>query len=174
MATLNKDMCDRWFALTNPDQNNPKHIDSTSWEEHQLVWAWLVLEQARPLVRQIHEYLKRGKATQDHGIIGNLKCILDCDAVGGSLPDFMAQNEEPASTDGVDSTSQRSNDKAVPSEELSDEGIDALRKDAERYRWLKNNCSNNGIYPAPVIAWNHAHPWLAIDEFIDAAMEAKK
>lgn len=28
-------------------------------------------------VREIHEVLKRGKATQDHGLTGNLACILD-------------------------------------------------------------------------------------------------
>lgn len=30
-----------------------------------------------PLVRQIHKLVKRGEATDDHGLIGNLHCILD-------------------------------------------------------------------------------------------------
>lgn len=29
------------------------------------------------LVREIHQAIKRGKRTEDHGLIGNLKCILD-------------------------------------------------------------------------------------------------
>lgn len=28
-------------------------------------------------VRKIHQVLKRGEATQDHGLMGNLACILD-------------------------------------------------------------------------------------------------
>lgn len=29
------------------------------------------------LVREIHQLVKRGEATQDHGVVGNLRCILD-------------------------------------------------------------------------------------------------
>jgi len=29
------------------------------------------------LVREIHQAVKRGEDTQDHGLIGNLRCILD-------------------------------------------------------------------------------------------------
>jgi hypothetical protein len=34
-------------------------------------------EKIETLVRQIHEATKRGERTQDHGLIGNLRCILD-------------------------------------------------------------------------------------------------
>ena len=34
-------------------------------------------EEVEGLVRKIHQTLKRGESTQDHGLIGNLKCILD-------------------------------------------------------------------------------------------------
>jgi hypothetical protein len=35
------------------------------------------VDEATRLVRDIHGVLKRGRATEDHGLIGNLKCILD-------------------------------------------------------------------------------------------------
>jgi hypothetical protein len=35
------------------------------------------LAEATKLTREIHEMLKRGPTTQDHGLIGNLECILD-------------------------------------------------------------------------------------------------
>ena len=34
-------------------------------------------EEVEGLVRKIHQTLKRGEGTQDHGLIGNLECILD-------------------------------------------------------------------------------------------------
>lgn len=34
-------------------------------------------EKVIALVREIHGVLKRGEATEDHGLIGNLRCILD-------------------------------------------------------------------------------------------------
>lgn len=33
--------------------------------------------EAHRLSTEIHRHLKRGERTQDHGLIGNLKCILD-------------------------------------------------------------------------------------------------
>lgn len=35
------------------------------------------LAEATRLAREIHEHLKRGKATQDHGLVENLRCSLD-------------------------------------------------------------------------------------------------
>lgn len=46
----------------------------------------IVLAEATRLAREIHQALKRGERTQDHGLIGNLKCILD-----HVLPDFDPQ-----------------------------------------------------------------------------------
>lgn len=33
--------------------------------------------QVQALVREIHQVVKRGRSTQDHGLMGNLRCILD-------------------------------------------------------------------------------------------------
>ena len=34
-------------------------------------------QEATRIARAIHEALKRGEATEDHGLLGNLRCILD-------------------------------------------------------------------------------------------------
>lgn len=35
------------------------------------------LDEAAALVRRIHQLIKRGRDTDDHGLIGNLRCVLD-------------------------------------------------------------------------------------------------
>lgn len=48
-----------------------------------------VLDRATELARLIHQTLKRGPATVDHGLLGDLACVLDHVADGahpGSLP----------------------------------------------------------------------------------------
>lgn len=35
------------------------------------------LESAAVLARDIHQCVKRGPTTEDHGLIGNLRCVLD-------------------------------------------------------------------------------------------------
>lgn len=49
------------------------------------------------LVREIHRALKRGEATEDHGLIGNLRCILD-----SVLPDIPYPGEEATKPIGLE------------------------------------------------------------------------
>jgi hypothetical protein len=49
-------------------------VDLTNASE----WRWQARgeSEVESLVRQIHQAVKRGERTQDHGLIGNLTCIL--------------------------------------------------------------------------------------------------
>jgi hypothetical protein len=71
--------------------------DKCAWLEGQLAEQKVSLSdtpklaEATKLTREIHEMLKRGPTTQDHGLIGNLECILD-----HFSPDIDPMPEAPA------------------------------------------------------------------------------
>lgn len=54
-------------------------VEVVSAEHHEAAVARLEREIAEisRLVRDIHQCIKRGEVTEDHGLIGNLRCILD-------------------------------------------------------------------------------------------------
>ena len=68
-------------------------------EDKEIVPLYLaptIPEEVTTLVRDIHRALKRGEKTEDHGLIGNLRCILD--SVLPEPPGFL--DESPAAPEG--------------------------------------------------------------------------
>lgn len=55
-----------------------------------------------------------------------------------------------------------------------DAEVEALRKDAERYRWLVENCSSNGGLGVEIFIGNDAPDAIDLAAAIDAAMREEK
>lgn len=73
MGQLTKDFVESMKAKS----ENGIHAPLTCHEENQLFHAWLKCAAATETTRKIHEALKRGQSTEDHGLLGNLACIYD-------------------------------------------------------------------------------------------------
>ena len=63
------------------------------------------------LVRDIHRAIKRGEGTQDHGLIGNLRCILD--AVSADPPDFLGAPPPPQGWQPIETAPKKDGFQAI-------------------------------------------------------------
>lgn len=114
--------------------------------------------EVKRLVNLIHKAVKRGEDTEDHGVIGNLRCILD--HVLPDPPDFM--DSQPPTPERVE--------------------LPAIT-DAERYQWLRDKSMCQ--YEHPIVVSQKKNEYgiryigpltgKALDTEVDAAIaQARK